>query len=298
MSPIHRPRLDRRLRALRLVRDDTHVVPRVRRLTMLMSFVLLFGIPLSGAIRVDLWAGEHLVLGRLTPGYVAVPVIPIAVVCLYLFTFLINWGFGRLFCGYGCPVGQLHRIADLAEIDAHRGDRGRKSRVSLVAFAALLVAGGMAWWVSPRVLWAGSPIARATVIGVWIAGTGVALLHARRFRWSFCKSWCPIGTYYTAIQLAHSFGVQYDRDGGQCTDCGLCQTVCPIDLDPRRLGDRFEERGGIALDAFPGRNYCLSCGDCVRACAFNLVGTVKAAETRPALTLGFGRRKSDEHEAA
>lgn len=291
VSALPRRTLAPRLRVFRLFAGDAHSVPRIRRLSMTFSFVVLYAIPLSGIVRLDVWGGRHLVLGEVVPGVYAVPVIPMAIAALYLMTFFVNWAFGRLFCGFGCPVGQIHRIADATEVAEHRREDARRSRLRLHAFAGLLAGGLGAWFVDPRVLWQGSLGALAVLGSSWLALTAAIVFEARRVRWTMCRSWCPIGIYYSAIQLRHSFGVTCygDRD---CTDCRLCTIACPVQLEPRKLPGRVTDRGGLAVDGFPGANYCLSCGDCVRACA----GTRERAEGPPPLVFGFGagRERNDK----
>lgn len=278
----NRPRVRRldRLRVLQRVAGDGHVIGQLRRIGIFGSLVVLHAIPLSGVVRVDLWSGDHLVLGAPAPLAMALPLVGVAAASMYLLTFVLNAVFGRLLCGFGCPVGQLFRLADGPTVAEPRW-----KAIARVSPLALLLASGTLWWfVSPRVLLDGSAMAVASTIGAGLALAVAASTLASRMRWRFCQSWCPIGVYWTAIQLDRSFGVQYDPEQGVCSDCGLCAPACPVGLDPKDLSKRIADRGGLALDGFPSRNYCLSCGDCVRVCKHML----RDGDRRPALEMRFG----------
>jgi len=59
-----------------------------------------------------------------------------------------------------------------------------------------------------------------------------------------------------------------------------------VDLAPRELMKPVEARGGFSIDAAPGLNHCLECGDCARACEW-IIG-VKGREPVP-LLMGWYR---------
>ena len=65
----------------------------------------------------------------------------------------------------------------------------------------------------------------------------------------FCRMLCPLGAMYGLLAPMALTGFRLDRE--RCTDCGLCDRACPVDLDVRR------EIGGPE---------CIACGDCIRQC--------------------------------
>ena len=71
-----------------------------------------------------------------------------------------------------------------------------------------------------------------------------------------------------------------------CIECDACDHVCPVDLAPRTLMTPIPSPGGFSVEGAPGRNHCLVCGDCVRACEW-MVG-LKGKAPVP-LLLGFYR---------
>lgn len=232
---------------------------------MTLTLGVLLGIPLSGLARIDLWRGNHL-LGfepvALRPALAAVLSIFAAI---YTVTFLCNSVAGRMFCGWGCPVGQLGRLGEDVDTPAFDLRARNLARLRGMAFSLALVISSLAWWSDLRVLWLGSPKELALSWG----GVGVlsllAYVHGRFWRWAFCRTTCPIGLYYSFVAPARWYGVTFPH-AESCIECSLCDNVCPVDLAPRRLADPIPSRGGLSVADAPGRNHCLECGDCVRAC--------------------------------
>jgi polyferredoxin len=263
------PKIDRRLRVVRLFQDEQHSIRGARRVTMAISLAILFAIPLSGLVRMDLLAGRHVLLRREAPAVEVLPIILVVIAGLYLITFLLNWPFGRLFCGFGCPVGHVFRLEDRVDTSRTRAGRAGKGPIlRSVAFTALLAGSLLIWWVDPAALLSATAGREVLIAAGALAGTTALLVwFGRSVRWTFCGKLCPIGIYYTAIQVAHRFGVQFDSELDTCIDCNLCDISCPVHLEPRHLEKRTNGAGGLAFDGFPGKNYCLECGDCVRVCA-------------------------------
>jgi polyferredoxin len=92
--------------------------------------------------------------------------------------------------------------------------------------------------------------------------------HGRWWRWEFCKSACPIGLYYTFVSSAKYYGVHFRNEHDTCIECNACDHVCPVNLTPRDLLSPVTDRQGLAVADAPGRNHCLECGDCIRACEY------------------------------
>ena len=62
----------------------------------------------------------------------------------------------------------------------------------------------------------------------------------------FCRFICPLGALYGIFNKVSLFGVKLDKH--KCTDCGLCQAHCKVDI--RHVGDQE----------------CISCGECIDVC--------------------------------
>lgn len=253
-----------RFRTQRVILGHPHRYRRYRGATMAMTFAILFGVPLLGLARVDLFGGAHRALGRDVDLRVGLVAVCAAIAAFYAATFVINLPAGRMFCGFGCPVGQLHRLADATDSFPRDPSRRRRAWAELGLFALALSLAVSLWWTAPGAFvggWPAAAIAWSSVLAV----AAVAVGHARRFRWNFCRKLCPIGLYYSAVQSNAVVGLDFDR-GRACTDCGACMTICPVHLDPRHLEAEIPTPGGLGFDGLPGANHCLHCGACVEIC--------------------------------
>jgi len=267
------------LKAMR--RAGGHRYDRLRALGMTVSLGVLFVVPLAGIARVDLWRGRHLLLLHPAPFKHALAGVIVGIAAMYVVTFLANLAAGRMFCGWGCPVGQISRFGEV--LDTPRLTRGQRLRANAegAAFGVALVLSFMAWWVDLRVFVEGSAAAKATAVGVLAAGTLWSYVHGRWWRWEFCKTACPIGLYYTFVSPAKWYGIHFRNAESTCIECNACDNVCPVDLPPRDLMLPLPARGGVSVADAPGRNHCLECGDCVRACEWMI--SVKGRDPVPLL---------------
>lgn len=259
-------RLTARLRVLKSLDVRPHRYRQIRYVTQAITIAVLYAVPLLGLARFDLWDGRHLYAGPTNNAVFGLGAVFLSVVGFYVATFVINAVAGRLFCGFGCPVGELQRLGDSSEVARKTGDKRLAAYARELGFGALLAGAAFLWFVDPRVFVEGSPKAVATAIFGFVATTGVFHLHARFVRWSFCKGFCPIGVYYTAIQTNHALGIHFDEVTAKCSGCDVCTEVCPVGLHPRDLTKPIEEMPGLGIEGFPESHHCLTCGDCVRAC--------------------------------
>ena len=273
-----------RLKILRALRASAHRYDSLRALGMAVSLGILFAVPLSGLARVDLWGGRHRLLFEPAPLKHGLAGVLVGIAAMYVVTFLVNVIGGRLFCGWGCPVGQLCRFGETLDTPGLKGRARLANAAGGGLFSLALVASVLAWWVDLRVLWQGSAQALLTAWGVLLGGTFLAWAHGRWWRWEFCKSACPIGLYYSMVSPAKRFGIHFRNQLATCIECDACDNVCPVDLAPRDLMAPAGERTGLAIAGAPGRNHCLECGDCVRACELMVL---RKGEGPVPLLLGF-----------
>ncbi|MCE9590833.1 MAG: 4Fe-4S dicluster domain-containing protein [Planctomycetes bacterium] len=233
---------------------------------MLFSLAVLAVVPLCGLARVDVWSGRHFLLFHEAPFKHALAGVIIGIAAMYVVTFLSNVVAGRMFCGWGCPVGQVSRFGEAVDVPGLKWKQRLRAETEGALFSAAFVLSVMAWWVDPRVFWMGSPAAMAWAWGMLTVGVVGAYAHGRWWRWEFCKTACPIGLYYSFVSPAKWYGVYFRNQHDSCIECDACDNVCPVDLAPRDLMAAIPARGGVSIADAPGRNHCLECGDCIRAC--------------------------------
>lgn len=255
-----------RLKVLGLTGKNTHRYDRLRTLSQGLTLAILVLVPTLGVARVDFWGGRHFVLGHTAAFKPALAGVIVGIAACYVLTFLLNIVAARLFCGWGCPVGQVSRFGEAVETPG----LSRRQRARIYAegavFSAALVVSVLAWWIDLRMLALGTP--RELFIGWSLIAVGTlgAFAHGRWWRWEFCKSACPIGLYYSFVSPAKYFGIHFRNAKSECIECDACDHVCPVDLNPRDLMTPVSNRTGVSVMEAPGRNHCLECGDCVKAC--------------------------------
>lgn len=256
-----------------------------RMLVMAPSLLLLLAVPALGLARVDLWDGRHVLLGERVGAFVALRGVVVAIAALWGTTFLTNMIAGRYFCGWGCPVGFVSRLGEDVELRRRHRWRWLASHAAGAAFVGTFIAAVMSWWVDPRVLLEGGVTARSVVLGAWLLLCAGGFLHAFTWRFGFCRSACPIGLYYRIVTSRTPLGIVFVEQPSPCIECGACLKVCPVDLEPRKLGEEQPATSGDeAGEGRYGDAECIRCGDCVAACRMIFKG--RPAETPP---LRFGR---------
>jgi len=248
----------------------------------LAGTVLIAAIPLSGALRFDLWGGRHVLLGREVSFAEAVKAFAYPFLALNLAILVASRFLGRYLCGFGCPYGSLARLAEWLRFRG-RTRAGRIAGVAVLGLSCVLLAAIVfVFWVDVRVFAHGSPFAIAASAAFFAGTAAILLVAAWKLGLRFCRDWCPSGVYFallghdtlTAIELAYPEA---------CTDCKACERSCPMDLAPRVLSSAPQREGaGLYPDGLSSYSLCIRCGDCVAACE------VTTAKNGPLVPLRLG----------
>jgi polyferredoxin len=146
--------------------------------------------------------------------------------CLLLFVIVLplavvdSFGLGApWFCKYLCPAGTLEAGLPMLALDP-----------SLRALPGRLFLG------------------KLLILVVVVAGSIVS----SRF---FCRTLCPLGAFYGLFNGKSLIRLKFDADN--CTKCGACHLVCPVDI-------RFNES--------PDSAECIGCLRCMtRGCRFQAI---------------------------
>lgn len=201
---------------------------------------------------------------------------------LYVFGFLALFGtvFGRMVCGFLCPFGLIqdliHRIPFIRKLTRLPGEKALRCLrflllggfVILLPLFALDAFGLGAPWFCKYIcpvgtLEAGIPLVlmnrplQAAVgwLYTWkLAILGVILLLSLLLYRPFCRYLCPLGAVYG---LFNRFALyRYQINEQICTECGICQKSCPMQINVRERPNSID---------------CIRCGACRDACPTNTI---------------------------
>lgn len=164
--------------------------------------------------------------------------------------------FGRAFCGRICPYGILqdliHKIPFPKKIRSFKADkylRYLKYVILLFMIVSYLFTGS-----TP-----GGEQTNALNIPT-IIGFAVFVLLCIVTSRPFCKYICPVGAVNGLFNLLPTNRYTVDQDS--CTKCGVCASVCKMDIEPYKSVNSVE---------------CVRCGKCKKKCPSKAItsGVVK-----------------------
>lgn len=276
---------DKRIRALYGILHKSVRMHRYTRWRWIVGIAATIGVGLlawTKTMRFDLWGGQHYYLGERVTLVQAARGFAFPFLAINIAIILTSRISGRYLCGFVCPVGSLSRLGEWARFTERKA--AHRFVAPLVIFLASLAMTAItfSFWVSWRVFSSGTPLAMGLSASVLIAGTLGLFLLISRAGLGFCHDWCPSGAYFAVLGQDTVNGIAFDKEA--CTDCGVCTTVCPMDLDPKHMsGGARRGAAGVYADYLSNFALCVRCGDCVVGC--EEVGT--RGQTTSALTMGW-----------
>ncbi len=176
--------------------------------------------------------------------------------------------FGRVFCGWICPLGTLQQLASWLLSPRSRRESLQVNRyrrwyaLKTYLLAALLV-GALAGTLQTGLFDPLSLAARGLASGVWpllpggrpVPGGWLAALLLLAVvvasRWIprlFCRALCPLGAFLGVFARFAVFRIH--RTGDACTSCKLCAFACQGADEP--LADHRVAECHVCLNCLPG----------------------------------------------
>ncbi len=181
--------------------------------------------------------------------------------------------FGRIFCGWACPVGFLADISDRAvRVFRRIRPKGRMSDIRYGLLAALLIMSFFAIdalsVLDPMVIFQ-----RSAYLAWSLSGAPAILLLIVAGSALAPRLWCricPMGAVLGLAAIASPFGRSLSAG---CTKCMKCRRACPT--------------GAISRENAFDATACIKCLKCERACPEN---AISFSPSKPTLPPFEGRR--------
>jgi polyferredoxin len=194
---------------------------------VLLSISFIFGGIILGGVPNVVLVFQHIFADFIFPNRWAFLLLRISI---FLVLTLV---FGRIFCGYVCPLGAVQEMASMMrfkpKIDYKRRYRKMKTYMRWAFFAVYAIT-SMIWgleitlFMNPingfLILW--TPFNLAIFLAVFMFGITVVISFFI-YR-PYCRFFCPFGAL---ANLFARFSPLKIRRTAQCTECGICEKICP-----------------------------------------------------------------------
>ncbi len=266
------PKRERILYGLGAKLAGLHRYTKLRWGIAIVATLAIWLMPLTNTLRFDLWSGRHAWLGKQVGFVEAAKAFLFPFLAINIAIILVSRFFGRWLCGFGCPIGNINRLAEWFRWRARTAWQRLVWQGVLFATCALLSAVMFSFWVDWRVFLHGSTLAVALASALLLGPSLVLWALTARLGMRFCRDYCPSGIYFAVLGPTSTTGVEFANPQA-CTDCHACENVCPVDLKPRAMASADTRPGiGFYPDGLSNLANCLRCGDCIAACEGTTAG--------------------------
>jgi polyferredoxin len=149
--------------------------------------------------------------------------LPLAILGLVLFIIL-TFVFGRIFCGYLCPIGALQEIVYLIPIKKLQIKNKTLPIVFRLIFFIAFVVLGVIFSIGILGYFGFYDFFNLNITSIFFYAF-LALLIVSIFVYRpFCRFFCPYGTLLSLASIKCLFKLKRNDN---CTDCGKCEKACP-----------------------------------------------------------------------
>ena len=212
-------------------------------------------------------------------------------VSLYVMGLLMLFGtlLGRLVCGFLCVFGLIQDLLFKIPTPKFKLSKSVDSKLRYLKYLVLIVMVmpmfltnkfGMAppyfcKYLCPAgtieaafPLIAKNPFLRETIGNIFFIKLSILIVFiiSSIFIYRpFCKYFCPLGAIYGLFNKLGIFRLEFEES--KCTDCGLCEKSCKMDIDVRSNLNSAE---------------CIRCGACIKACNYGALNSLVGKATKVA----------------
>jgi len=164
--------------------------------------------------------------------------------------------FGRVFCGWVCPLGALSDGVDYIVRQQPRKPNLRRVKTDVLIVVVCLAVGGISlFWLLDPLNWAariGGVFGVGHIEFGWVLLLGGALLaiEAVLGKRGFCRVLCPLGALLGAVGKVSGYKFEVSD---ACIDCGDCVKVC-------------RARAFTAKPSDHDHGECIHCRECEQVC--------------------------------
>jgi NosR/NirI family transcriptional regulator, nitrous oxide reductase regulator len=241
--------------------------------------VALFAIPTFHLIKFDLLGGKFYLFGSEEKWLTVLTAFISLWAGTYVLILILDYLFGRLFCGWICSWGTLLRT--LRYLD----DKVKRKKITPISIpivtlsaAILSTIGLLNWFFDIGILFKPQEAAFLTFLIGFVSIVAVGHVMLQKVGLTFCQEYCPIGWYLGTLSQKNMLHIDFQPVN--CTVGDVCVTDCPMALDPRLL---------VTNTDHATFSQCILCADCITACN---KCAAKVPGTKP-LTLQFGAPSTD-----
>ena len=175
--------------------------------------------------------------------------------------------FGRIFCGFACPLGAIQELMSKIQFKSNLKDQKNKKTIKLnskitfyirIGYFIIFIASGIIWGlavVQYLDVFEGFKIFKEPgfpVVGIPAILIGIIIISSIFIYRPWCRLLCPYGAI---AELTSRLSLFKLRRTDACTDCELCEKICPTQEAYR--------------DSNKGE--CYLCNRCVEICPQNAI---------------------------
>jgi len=163
---------------------------------------------------------QVLLLGNVKQLGASIPIVILGLVLFIILTFV----FGRIFCGYLCPIGALQEIVYLIPIKKLKIKNKTLPIVFRLTFFITFVVLGVIFSMGLLTFFGFYDFFNLNINSIFFYIFLVLLAISIFVYRPFCRFICPYGTLLSLASIKGLFKIQRNAN---CVDCKKCEIICP-----------------------------------------------------------------------